>query len=338
MTELFSEVYNCYFQVINSLIQKNRRISEKEMDFCIKSSCFEESILYLLPRLTEKGWGFFEKKDGFFHARLSKDFYVPLNSLQKSYLKAILLDDKIRLFLSDAEIADIDAALGNVQPLFTPEDIYYYDRFSDKDDYGNPDYRKRFQTIMSAIENREYLDILYESRFGHRVHHTYLPCRLEYSIKNDCFRLLAVESHCNILQCNISRQNRNPRVEILNLSRIREITPVSKAAGRLPDLNKALQRSYYHDPVRIIIKDRRNALERAMLQFANYEKSTRKIDEDTYECLIYYNKKTETELLIEVLSFGPMIKVVGNEGFLELLKERLVRQAEVYHQTPSLSE
>ena len=64
-----------------------------------------------------------------------------------------------------------------------------------------------------------------------------------------------------------------------------------------------------------------------MLQFANYEKSTRKLDSDTYECLIYYNKKTETELLIEVLSFGPMIKVVGNEAFLKLIKERLLRQA-----------
>ena len=64
-----------------------------------------------------------------------------------------------------------------------------------------------------------------------------------------------------------------------------------------------------------------------MLQFANYEKSTRKLDEDTYECLIYYNKDNEIELLIEILSFGPMIKVVGNETFLRQIKERLKRQA-----------
>ena len=63
-----------------------------------------------------------------------------------------------------------------------------------------------------------------------------------------------------------------------------------------------------------------------MLQFANYDKRTRKIDGDTYECLIYYNKRTETELLIEVLSFGPMLKVVGSEDFLGLVKERLSRQ------------
>lgn len=316
MAELFSEVYNCYFQVLQSLIGKKSCITGKELKFHIQENCFEESLLYLLPRLTEQGWGFYEKQEGFLRARLSPDFFVPLTDLQRSYLKSILLDDKISLFLSDGEIGEITAALAGVEPLFTPEDFTYYDRFSDKDDYGDPGYRKHFQTIMEAVADHEYLDILYESRFHHRVRHCYLPCRLEYSIKNDRFRLLAVEEG--------SRRGR--RVEILNLSRIREILPTGRTERRLPDINRALRRSYYREPVRILIKDRRNALERAMLQFANYEKSTRKIDKDTYECLIYYNKKTETELLIEVLSFGPMIKVVGNETFLRLLKERLLRQ------------
>jgi hypothetical protein len=320
MADLFSEVYNCYFQVIKSLITAKNCISESELNFRIKSGCFEESILYLLPKLTENGWGFFEKQDGLFRSKLSTDFYVPLTDLQKSYLKAILMDDKIRLFLSDAEISDINNTFADIKPLYTPDDFYYYDRFTDRDDYENPDYRAHFRMILSAIQNRQYLDILYESRLSHRVHHHYLPCRLEYSIKNDRFRLLAVEE----------RTSKALRVETLNLNRIKEITPIDKTVKRLPDINNALRRSYYRDPVRIIIQNRRNALERAMLQFANYEKSTRRIDDDTYECLIYYNKKTETELLIEVLSFGPMIKVVGNDGFLELMKERLVWQAGIY--------
>lgn len=317
--ELFSEVYNCYFQVVKSLIEKKNYISESELNFRIQTSGFEESILYLLPKLTDNEWGFYEKRDGILYSKLSTDFYVPLNHLQKSYLKAILSDEKISLFLNDDEIAGLNAAFADVEQLFNPEDFYYYDRFIDKDDYQNPDYRKHFRMIISAIKNHEYLDILYEARFGQRVHHYYLPCRLEYSIKNDCFRLLAVEKH----------MERNPRIEILNLSRIKDVTLSGIKVNRLPDINRSLQRSYYKEPVRIIIKNQRNALERAMLQFANYEKSTRKIDENTYECLIYYNKKTETELLIEVLSFGPMIKVVGNENFLRLVKERLVRQSKL---------
>lgn len=314
--ELFSEISNCYFQVIKSLIEKKNYISESELKFRIKDSGFEESILYLLPKLTENEWGFYEKRDGIFYSKLSTDFFVPLTHLQKSYLKAILSDDKITLFLSEEQITELNAAFADIEPLFTPEDFYYYDCFTDKDDYQNPDYRNHFRAILSAIKNHEYLDIVYESRSGHRVHHHYLPCRIEYSIKNDCFRLLAVENHTM----------RNPKIEILNLGRIREVTKSGITVSHLPDINRSLQHSYYREPVRIIIKNQRNALERTMLQFANYEKSTRKLDDNTYECLIYYNKKTETELLIEVLSFGPMIKVVGNEGFLRLIKERLLRQ------------
>lgn len=317
MTELFSEVYNCYFQVIQSLIGKHGPISEKELNFRIQNDCFEESILYLLPKLTEKGWGFFEKQDGFLYSNLSEDFYVPLTDLQKSYLKAILMDEKIRLFLDDEEIEDINALLADVGPIYAPDDFYYYDRFFDKDDYTDPDYRKHFQAIITAIQNHEYLDIQYESRLHHIICHNCLPCRIEYSIKNDRFRLLFIESPLK----------RHLKVETLNLNRIKEVAPTGQTVKRLPDINKSLRRAYYREPVRVIIKNRRNALERAMLQFANYEKSTRKLDDDTYECLIYYNKRTETELLIEILSFGPMLKVMGNERFLELLKKRLERQS-----------
>ncbi len=316
MSELFSEVYNCYFQVIQSLICQKDRLTEPGLNARIRESCFEESILSLPLKLGEKGWGFFEKQDGVLRPKLSPDFYVPLTDLQKSYLKALLLDDKIRLFLRDEEIGELNDALSDLAPLFYPKDFYYYDRFSDRDNYDDPDYRKHFQIILEAIKDHAYLDILYETRFRRRVHHSYLPCRLEYSVKNDRFRLLALEAH--------EKQGR--RLEILNLNRIREILPEGRRASRLPDINHILRRSYYKEPVRILIKDRRNALERAMLQFANYEKSTRKIGEDTYECLIYYNSKTETELLIELLSFGPMIQVVGNENFLRLIKERLLRQ------------
>lgn len=335
MTEIFSEVYNCYFQVIKSLIEQKSCITEKEADFHIKNTCFEESILYLLPKLTEQGWGFYEKKDGFLHSRLSENFYVPLTDLQKSYIKAILLDEKVSLFLDDEEIEAVNAAFSDVEALYLPDDFYYYDRFADKDDYKNPDYKKHFRTILSSVQNHEYIDILYESRCHRRLHHSYLPCRLEYSIKNDCFRLLTVEANAqqNPIEPH-SRQNppathakRSPRVITLNLSRIREVSPTGKIAKQLPNINQLLQRSCYHEPVRILIKNRRNALERAMLQFANYEKSTRRLDEDTYECLIYYNKETETELLIEILSFGPMIKVIGNETFLRQIKERLKKQA-----------
>ena len=152
------------------------------------------------------------------------------------------------------------------------------------------------------------------------MHHHYLPCRLEYSIKNDKFRLLTV-----------NRTDRNgTHVEILNLDRMKEVTLLPEFADRLLDINESIRSSYYKEPVRLRIHTERNALERTMLQFANYEKNTTKINDNTYECLIYYNEKMETELLIEVLSFGPMLEVLGNEHFLKQIRQRLYRQKRLW--------
>ena len=77
------------------------------------------------------------------------------------------------------------------------------------------------------------------------------------------------------------------------------------------------------------IYDERNAMERAMLQFADYRKNTRRCDDNSYLCEIFYDKDDETELLIEILSFGPMIQVIENDHFINLIKQRLKKQAEL---------
>ena len=114
--------------------------------------------------------------------------------------------------------------------------------------------------------------------------------------------------------------------ELLNLSRIRHVAPMEKTFPDSIDLNAVIRQSYYREPLTLHIINRRNALERAMLHFANYEKNTTKINENTYECRIYYNQTMETELLIETLSFGPMLTVTGNDRFLGLLRTRLQKQ------------
>lgn len=313
---LFSEIYNCYYQIMKSILINQSALTLSELRTNISNTGYEESLLYLIPKLTTGEWDLLEQKDDVFLSKISENFYVPLTQLQKAYVKTILQDERIQLFLDADERIRLQDLFADVSVLWKPEDFYYYDRFSNKDDYGNPHYQQHFRTLISAIDSRQYVDISYESKTGHRVHHHYLPCRLEYSIKNDKFRLLGIE-----------QSNRNgDRIEILNLDRMKEVALLPAFVSQIPDINQSIRNSYYKEPVRLHIHTERNALERTMLQFANYEKNTTKIDDNTYECLIYYNQKMETELLIEVLSFGPMIEVLGNERFLEQLKERLRKQ------------
>ena len=74
------------------------------------------------------------------------------------------------------------------------------------------------------------------------------------------------------------------------------------------------------------LKDERNALERVLLHFAHFEKTAERIEEDRYLITIRYDKEDETEMVIRVLSFGPMIKVIAPTHFIHLIKQRLIDQ------------
>ncbi len=314
--EIFSEIYSCYYQVLRHLLSRREPAVLPDIRTQIRGEGFEESLLAIIPKLENSTWDLFEKKGELYLSRLKSPFVAPLSGLEKSYLKALLSDPRIRLFLDREQLDTMDHMLKSVSPLFRQEQFFYYDQFSDGDPYQDKDYRQIFRTLLLAQKERRYVDLDYNSPTGSRVHHYYVPARLEYSVKNDKFRLLALK--------NIRRDK--SRLEILNLSRIQSVRLTDKFFTEEIDLNRVIQNTYYKEPVRLHIIDRRNALERAMLHFANYEKNTRKIDQDTYECLIYYNQMMETELLIEVMSFGPMLRVLGNDRFLKSLRARLRKQ------------
>ena len=75
--------------------------------------------------------------------------------------------------------------------------------------------------------------------------------------------------------------------------------------------------------------DERNALERVMLHFSHLQKETVKLSDNRYKVTLTYNRQDETEMLIRILSFGPMVKVVEPQSFITLIKERLNMQRQL---------
>lgn len=324
--ELFTEIYNCYYQIVSEICAaaQEKPISEKDMLALAARFGFEESGYRIVPKLIHN-WNLLEETEAGYLSKIDNPANIPLTTLQKSWLKAILADKHIPLFLEEAQINILNIYLEDIKPLFLPENFHYYDQFSDGDDCSSPIYVSHFRTLLQAIREKRYVTIRFCSRKGDEVCHTYLPCRLEYSAKNDKFRLLAILEKKN----GRNNQDKMNKIETVNLSRIETLTVTDKVCSEPIDLQKALQASYYKEPVKLLITTKRNTLERTMLHFANYEKQTRKLDDDTYACEIYYNSMMETELLIEILSFGPTVKVLGPDDFLAKIKERIQRQQEL---------
>ena len=73
------------------------------------------------------------------------------------------------------------------------------------------------------------------------------------------------------------------------------------------------------------VKDERNALERCLLHFAHFEKRAERVD-DYYLLHIKFNHDDEPEMVIRVLSFGPMVEVLESESFKKLIIAKLKSQ------------
>jgi hypothetical protein len=273
-------------------------LRDGELRHIIETYAFEESSLNILPALKEERWQLL-KSDG--TTPLKNAPSMPLTTLEKQWLKAIAQDPRLRLF--GAPIEDFP----EVEPLFRQEDILIFDQYSDGDDYEDPTYIENFRMILDAIKKQYPLEIRMTNRNGKTVYRTVLPDYLEYSEKDDKFRLVGAGKIYG---------------NTINLGRILSCRPYKKPYEQKPEKrNPVVKKSVVFELV-----DRRNALERVMLHFAHFQKQAERLEEERYRVTVFYEEGDETELVIRILSFGPMVKVTAPQQFVELIRERLSSQ------------
>ena len=334
--ELFNEIYSCYYQTVRRILEQaaERPISVKEMEQLCRTWAFQETSLSVLPRLTKGDWPLLthlEDAPSTYKSALSfPPPELPLTDLQMSWLAALAHDPRFQLFFTDEELKRVLDGLKDCSPLYCQEDFHYYDRFRDGDSYTSPSYREHFQTVLRALREHRALLIGYENKKGICRLLEAAPYQLQYSSRDDKFRL-----------CCLQRRHESYCLNtILNLERVRDcrVSPDALPAQTvriLPRLRFCPVRQT-KEPVLLKISGERNSLERCMLHFSSYEKHTQYHEEgDCWLCSIYYDTADETELLVDILSFGPVVEVLGPERFLKRVKERVKRQYELLYGTLS---
>ena len=296
---IFSELYSAYYNTIAAIITRiiDGEQSEKDLQKIVAERAFGESTLTILPSLKSEKWQLI-------HADMTTPLRhkptMPLTTLQKQWLKAISLDPRIKLF--GVTFPDLD----NVEPLFTPEDYHVYDQYSDGDPYEDEGYIRRFRFLLCAIRNKTPIKVNITNKKGNNVYSRCIPVRMEYSEKDDKFRLIT--SGCRFM----------PTV---NLSKI---TSCSRYNGE-QTVGTSVRKPHY-DTLTVRILDERNALERFMLHFSHFEKQAEKLDKKHYLVKIKYLHDDEPEMVIRILSFGPLVEVLGSESFKQLVIEKLKKQ------------
>lgn len=318
--ELFSEIYNCYYQVVDRILKEASDSPLRQLDMALLADeyGYGESALTIIPHLINGEWNLVIRDGCLYSSKIDNLQVLPMTNLQKAWLKSLLLDPRLQLFLTDSQLTIMEEYLRDIQPLYSISDFLYFDQYADGDAVTSMYYREHFQTILRAIKSKQTLTISYFSAKGNETQRTYLPCRMEYSEKDHKFRVFML----------FKPKEKDWQFETLNAGRIMRIKETGFYVQEEINIDIYIERSVCSEPILLEISNERNALERTMLHFSCYEKRMERLgDSGKYLCSLFYRKNDETELLIQVLSFGPVIKVLGPEGFLQQVQYRVRRQA-----------
>lgn len=296
---LFHEIYGSYYHTVSAILQEAVRgtLTKKRLNELVQTHAFGESLLNIPDGLTGERWRLLHRD---LTPELDNEPERPLTLLEKRWLRSLLLDPRIRLF-------DVDMhGLETVKPLFTPDMFVFFDRYADGDDYHDPEYIAHFKTVLTALREKRDLYVTFR---GQRMRHSLLvsPHTLEYSEKDDCFRLIASALR---------------RSWVIRLSRVLDCSIVESSRA-LP------LRPTQPETLVFELEDKRHALERVLLHFSHLEKETKRLDETHYRVTLRYDPADETEMMIRILSFGPVIRVLEPVRFIEQLRERIERQRDI---------
>lgn len=295
---IFHEIYGSYYQVTASVLREAVKgtLTKRRLTELVRQQAFSESLLSIPQGLTGERWRLLSKD---LTTPIRRSPTMPLTLLQKRWLKALLLDPRIRLFDPDTE------GLEDVEPLFTQDMFVWYDRYGDGDNYTDPAYISSFHTLLAALEGNRALFVRFDTGRNESRGLLVMPQHLEYSEKDDRFRLVALGKKHDRWIINLSRLRECRMAEVV------ETAPLSPAA---------------RVSLTFELTDRRNALERVLLHFSHLEKETEKLGEGRYRVTMCYDPKDETEMVIRILSFGPVIRVLKPQRFVDILQKRIERQ------------
>ena len=296
----FNEIYGAYYNAVSKILAKAvvKTVIPKDIRKIVEESAFGESSINIENTLLSEKWQLITKNGD---TPLENKPSLPLTTLEKRWLKAISLDPRVKLFDEDF------SELRDVEPLFTPDDICVFDKYADGDPYEDEKYINNFRLMLDAI-NRQYpVKLTTKNNKGEEKYIVFLPQYMEYSEKDDKFRVVGSGGRW---------------ATVVNMGRIIWCHPYVKPYT--PNTNTKMVRD--KETVVFQLTDERNALERALMHFAHFEKQAEKLADNRYKITVTYDKDDETELLIRVLSFGPMIKVTSPDSFINLIKERLIKQ------------
>ena len=307
---IFHEIYGSYYGAISDILDAlchKASLSVCDMEQIITKKAFRDST-YLLLQAIDSGryaWVLYkDDHDNNYRTSLANIPKLPLTLLEKQWLKTIYMDPRVQL-LTDS----IPEFLQDIEPLYMAEDLYICGQYGAGDNYESKDYKKHFRIIQQALKYCCYLELRYRSANNEVFEEEVLPIQLQYSVKENIFRLFAIA---------------NDKQRVYNLSRIEDC----RLGDKYKNTSGFIPLEEMHADV--VLSNDRRTLERLLLYFSNYKRETSKLEEGTFLIRIFFPKADMNEVLVNILSFTPMVKIIGPALMKDAFLKKINQQKQIF--------
>lgn len=236
----------------------------------------------------------------------------PMSENDEIYLKNVLQSEYAALFI-DKEFSE------KLEENISETECYdyskiFYSRDNSLKDKITPEFINKFRIIRNAIREKCYIKFSNTTRTGITYkNQKAFPLKIEFSV-------LMGKFYVSMWNYDSMR----PFKCVLN-----NLTDIEKAEKN-NDFDYKQLVTYMHEnrtaqPIEMIVTDKykNHAVERAKLVFSVYEHENIKNADGTYTIKIWYYTYDEMEIINNIISFGPSVRVVSPDSVVEKIKQRL---------------
>ncbi len=349
--ELFNEVKNRYFRLIYTIINECADGKAKtDIIRIIDEGEFEQKVIgknqksfadLILNRCSEdENLNLLTEKDGRFYPSVEnagrqecikgnedgKSVLPPLpirfTKIEKSWLKALLEVPDIKMVLSDETFAKLQKELYGFDSPIKSEYFELTNTIKLADIALENNYEKNFRILLDALiqekpvrySNTDKKGNIYENMLA-------LPVAIEYSMRDSRFRISMY-----------SIDDKRPvMANIFTLSDLRivdeEVDIDRETAKRL-----LFEQRYSEEPVVLEVTDVKAAMERSFMCFSGMERTARSLGNNKYEIRLNYYLFEEENLIRNIISLGPYVKVISPQRITDEIVKRVIKSINMYNE------
>lgn len=262
---------------------------------------------------------------------------LPLTKMELRWLLTVLQDPLAKIFLSGEQIESLINVISNAPyevNSFSMESIIYFDRYNLETQSENN--KKKIihserhseeeisfiRKINNAIRKEEKLNIKFKNWRGDIKYVSCAPVWIEYSRRDDTFRLWFIHNQRN-------------RIQKINISRILSISVLTNEKFSVTEqqvmMNELFDKTMTSIKVEFFQGDK-NLPDRLLTEFSLWKrKCVYDSASEKYTMTLHYSILDEKEILIRLLSYGPYIRILADEDnfILSELKDRIKIQRDL---------